>query len=151
MSVYFCFDSASVFANKYHNKERAFCVVWGDCKLSIAYIAEDHKYQLSGVLIFSHIWSPSTGEGTTCSQEVFHCIGAAIWILWEIGWVLLAAGLHGCHMFVMFVCEWEVEWAGWGHLSEELFTCFPCAAKRAVIWASHTTLGVLHTIVPFGN
>lgn len=62
-----------------------------------------------------------------------------------------AVGLQGCHMFTMLVYEWEVEWAGWGQLSEELFTCLPSCSERSCDLSFSRKFKACSNIVAFGN
>ncbi len=152
MYVYFCLDSAvlhlSVQRCLYYNKERAHWALRGDCKLptvqrTINISCPSAQYSPQLVTI--------NWRGQCTVQECFTVQRLLFGYHEKWGYRGFAAGLHGCHMYTVLVCEWEVERAGWGHLSEELLNVFCSAARGVVIWALHITSRRLHTIVAFGN
>lgn len=109
------------------------------CRVSAAHVAQ---------------YSPSVSPGTKKTKKqktargpgVPQCAGAHIWRNCKIGsaWVF---PLPACHMFAVLACEWEAEWAGWGRLSQELFTWLPpCSIGSRHLF----TLPPKETVV-FGN
>lgn len=75
MRVYFCLDSAvlplSVCLCLYHNKERAHWAVHGDCKSSIANVAQQHKHAALSMLHILHGRPPSSGGEPARSPGLF--------------------------------------------------------------------------------
>lgn len=95
--------------------------------------------------IFSHR-QPRNKKKTARGPGVPQRAGAHIWRNCKIGsaWVF---PLPACHMFAVLACEWEAEWAGWGRLSQELFTWLPPCS----IGSRHLFTAPPEETVVFGN